>query len=360
MAAPSVPGLGQGEQRGHEALHVGDHTEVDRIIAADLLGVDVDVDEPRGWDRERVAGNPAAAHAVVEAGAERQQDVGLARGLIGWVRSIAADDPERQPMIGRHDARALRRVGDGDAEQLGEPAHLRSRLGQHGAVADEDHRPLGADEQLERAPRDLGRRRRPAIDLVPPLPWIGHGGRRRVFGEDVEWHVDVHGPRPPRRRRLERLSQRERQHLGTRHLEGALHVRADHGGKVRLVMAVRLLKGAAVELRRGHVPGDRDEGRGVHHRARERDGEVDRARATRRERRRRPMRHPIIRVGHVAGDLLVMDADHFDAIRALSERVHQADDPVAAQAEDVRHVLPHEILGDQIASARDGLPRIRA
>src|SRR6266446_123076 len=109
-------------------------------------------------------------------------------------------------------------------------------------------------------PRDLGRRRGPAIDLVPPLPWIGHGGRRRVFGEDVEWHVDVHGPRPPRRRRLERLSQRERQHLGTRHLEGALHVRADHGGKVRLVMAVRLLKGAAVELRRGHVPGDRDEG----------------------------------------------------------------------------------------------------
>src|SRR3989475_12587707 len=54
VAAPSVPGLGQGEQRGHEALHVGDHTEVDRIIAADLLGVDVDVDEPRGWDRERV------------------------------------------------------------------------------------------------------------------------------------------------------------------------------------------------------------------------------------------------------------------------------------------------------------------
>jgi len=55
-----------------------------------------------------------------------------------------------------------------------------------------------------------------------------------------------------------------------------------------------------------------------------------------------------------------MDADHLDAIRALSERVHQADDPVAAQAEDVRHVLPHEILGDQIASAHDGLPRIRA
>jgi hypothetical protein len=65
--------------------------------------------------------------------------------------------------------------------------------------------------------------------------------------------------------------------------------------------------------------------------------------------------HAVVGVGHVAGHLLVVDADHPDAVGALLEGVHQAHDPVAAQTEHVRHLLADEILRDQLASTH-GLP----
>jgi hypothetical protein len=95
------------------------------IVPSDLLGIDVDLNEPGRRDREGVAGNPAAAHTIVEARAEGQQHVGLARRLVGGIRPVAAHHADGQRMVSGQEAGALRRVGDGRAQQLGEPSDLR-------------------------------------------------------------------------------------------------------------------------------------------------------------------------------------------------------------------------------------------
>ena len=89
-----------------EGAHIGHQPERDRIVAADLLGIDVDVNEPGRRNGEGIAGNPRARRAVVEAHAERQQHVGLARGVIGLVVAGAGDEAERQRMIAVERAKA--------------------------------------------------------------------------------------------------------------------------------------------------------------------------------------------------------------------------------------------------------------
>src|SRR5437762_2854348 len=72
----------------------GDDPELGRIVAADLLRVDVDVDQFRGRDVVRVARHPRRAVDVGEAAAEREDHVGVPRGLRRRVLAPAAGDPE--------------------------------------------------------------------------------------------------------------------------------------------------------------------------------------------------------------------------------------------------------------------------
>ena len=62
-----------GEHLAQEGAHVGHQPERDRIIAADLVRIDVDMNELGRRNGEGVAGNPRTRGAVVEARAERQQ-----------------------------------------------------------------------------------------------------------------------------------------------------------------------------------------------------------------------------------------------------------------------------------------------
>ena len=62
--------------------------------------IDVDVDELGRRDRERIAGEPGARRAVVEAHAEREQHVGRARGVVGLIGAVAGDEAERERMLG--------------------------------------------------------------------------------------------------------------------------------------------------------------------------------------------------------------------------------------------------------------------
>jgi hypothetical protein len=60
------------------------------------------------------------------------------------------------------------------------------------------------------------------------------------------------------------------------------------------------------------------------------------------------------RVGHVAGRLLVTRRDRPDGVGAIVERVEQPDVAVPAQAEDVRHLLAHQVLDDDLAAVAHG------
>src|SRR5947208_1128478 len=65
--AESLARVEFGEHLAQEGAYVRHQAERDRIVARDLLGIDVDVDELRRRDREGIAGEPGARRTVVEA-----------------------------------------------------------------------------------------------------------------------------------------------------------------------------------------------------------------------------------------------------------------------------------------------------
>src|SRR5205823_2075816 len=70
-------------------------------IPPDLLWVDIDVDKFGGWKAVGHAGQPGAGRTVVEARAERQDDIGASRRLVCRVRAVAAGgaQPERAVLV---------------------------------------------------------------------------------------------------------------------------------------------------------------------------------------------------------------------------------------------------------------------
>ena len=66
--------------------------------------------------------------------------------------------------------------------------------------------------------------------------------------------------------------------------------------------------------------------------------------------RHRLVADPEIGVGHVPGGLLVADRDHADLVAALVQRIQHADVAVAAEPDDVRHVLCDQEIRDQLAA----------
>ena len=66
------------------------------IDLADLLRIDVDLNQLRRRNRKRVLRIPRAAVGFAEAGADREDDVGLARRVVGGARAPDAGHAERQ------------------------------------------------------------------------------------------------------------------------------------------------------------------------------------------------------------------------------------------------------------------------
>src|SRR5690242_4602026 len=71
------------EQLVEHHLRVAQESNADRIVAPDLVRVEVDVDQPRGRYRVGEAWQPAARRAVVKTRADSEYHVGVARGGVG-------------------------------------------------------------------------------------------------------------------------------------------------------------------------------------------------------------------------------------------------------------------------------------
>ena len=86
----------QAEQLAHEHLRVGDDAERRRIVAADLLRVDVDVDQLRRREIPRVARDPATTTSGRRS-ARRPRSAGrVPARLVGRIGAVAADEAERE------------------------------------------------------------------------------------------------------------------------------------------------------------------------------------------------------------------------------------------------------------------------
>ncbi len=252
------------------------------------------MDEPGRRDGERVAGQPRARGAIVEAHAERQQHVGLPGRVIGRIGAVARDQAERERMLAV-DARRDRSPSARPESAAARPACNRSAAAPpylH-ALPDQDHRALGREQHVDRLDDALRIGAAAARDIGVPFLRL-----RRLLGgrllEDVERHVEHHRTGPPGHHRLPGLADRERHHVAARRLEHALAIGAHRRGKVRLVVAVELLEGAAVELAGRHVAGDGEKRHRVEERIAERDRQIGGARAARREGRGRLAGHAVV------------------------------------------------------------------
>ena len=132
-----------------EGAHVGHQAERDRIIAADLLGIDVDMDQPRRRDGEGVAGDPRTRRAIVEPHPHRQQHVGLTRRVIGLVVPGARDETQRERMVAIDRAETACRGRDRNLQPLGELEQFLRRAAIAHALPDDDRRPLGGEQHVD-------------------------------------------------------------------------------------------------------------------------------------------------------------------------------------------------------------------
>ncbi len=175
-AGPRCQRARQGREDGTGIAH---QRHVDRHVLADLGRVELDVDNLRVTGKAR----GVAGHAVVEAHAHRDEQVGMLDGAIDVHFAVHARHAEMQRMILGERADAEQRGDDRNAGVLGEDAQVLARVAEDDAVSGEDERTLGLRDE----PRGVGerpgfghRRRRGAP--APP-----RGARTRCAGSARPW-----------------------------------------------------------------------------------------------------------------------------------------------------------------------------
>ena len=276
-----------------------------------------------------------AGDAVVEAGAERDQQVGLLHRGGRRGRAVHAGHAERQRVIvGEHAARHQRR-DDVDAGQFGQLAQRLGRTRLEHAAADVQHRPLRLHDQLG------GLLDHPRVALGG-RPVAGERRRDLVVARPVPRHLVLqHVLRQVDQRRawaagggdVERLPDRHRDLLRRHHQFVVL------GARARDAERVALLEGVGADRRRAHLTGDADHRDRVHEGVHQRRHEVGRRRAGRHHRHARPPGDVGVALGHVPGALLVAHEHVPD--RRFEQRVVGGQDAPAGQAE--HHVDPLEL-----------------
>jgi hypothetical protein len=185
-----------GVQLAQEGTHIGHQTERDRVVAANLLGIDVDMNEFGRGNGERIARNPRTRGPVVEAHAERQQDVGLARRVVRLVVPAACHQPQCQGMMGVNGAEAAGRCGHRNLQAFRQPQQFSAGTAPAHTLSNENDGPLGGKEHVDGL--DHAFRIGAATARNVGVPFFRF---RRLLGgcfhEHIERHVKHHRSRLP-------------------------------------------------------------------------------------------------------------------------------------------------------------------
>ncbi len=336
-----VLGLDGDDQVGDDLAGVTDDRDVRGAVLADLRRVDVRVHD-LGVRREGVQ---LAGDAVVEAGAEGDQQVRLLERGDGGDRTVHPGHPDVLRVAVGEGAQRHQGGGDGGAGQLGEHLQLCGGTGLHHPAADVEHRAPGLDDQPGGLADLLGVRlghRAVAGELGVRGP--DEGGLRL---EGVLGDVDQDRARPAGGRDVERLGDRpgdlgrvgdQEVVLGDRHRDAA---------------DVRLLEGVRADRLGRDLAGDRHQRDGVHMGVGDRGDEVGGTRARGRHAHPDPAGGLGVAGGGVARTLLVAHQDVPD-LRGVHHRVVRRQDRTAGNAE---HGVGPDLLErtDQGLRARDVL-----
>ncbi len=332
-----------------DVLGVADDRHVGAADLALLGRVDVDVDH-LGLLREGV---DLAGDAVVEAGAERDQQIALLHRRDRRCVAVHARHAQTERVVVGERAASHQRGHDVAVEQLRELAQRLGRACFEDAAAGVDDRALRFEDET--------------CGLLDH-PWVALGVRP-VPGERIE-HVLIAGPVP---RHLvlqhvlrdidqcgagaagggdvERLANRHRDVVGRHDELVVLGARAgDPDG-------VALLERVGADRCGRDLTGDRHHRHRVHVRVHQRGDEVGRGRTGGHHRDARLAGHVRVALGHVAGALLVTHEHVTDL--AVHQRVVGGQDAAAGVAEDQFDVLVLE-CSDQRLGAGESFGHVNA
>ena len=334
------------DEHGQRRLEVGQRADLERVVPAQLGGIDVDLHELRGGDVEGVLGVPRARVGLGEPRAEREDPVGGPGRLVDEGRAPEPGHPQHQRAVVGQRALAHEAVRHGQRQKLGELLELGCRIRCDDPAADIEHRPVCREQVADDPLRDLfieaglGERAGVAEHLVEQ-------GDVDLGREHVHRHVDEHGSGSAALGEGERLVE----HLGD---------------EVRLVDAPRALDEGSIDLPLGgigvevdllvrmlaevvarHVAGDHDQRNRIERGVRHGGGGIRQTGAEVGQDDPGPLGHPGVAVGRVRRDLLVPHVDEGDAL-ALLERREQSDVRVPAQPEDVLDIACLQIADDLV------------
>ena len=216
------------------------------------------------------------------------------------------------------------------------------------ALADDHHRPLGAEQHVDRLDHAFRIGAAAAGDIAVPGLRVRRllGGR---FHEHVEGNIQHHRARTARGHGLPGLPDRERHHLAAGRLEHLLAIGRARWKESRPDNAdTSSWNAPRLNWLVGTLPVTARNGTEFEKRIAERDRQVGRARPAGGEGRGRPPRNPVIDIRHEAGDALVMHRDGLELVGTLVQRVDELDIAVTAQAEHLRHFFLDQIVDDNL------------
>ncbi len=302
--------------------HVSDDRHVRLAVLADLRRIDVDVDHARAR-RERVE---LAGDAVIEAGADGDEQIAALHGAGRRDGAVHAEHAEHLRIGIRHDA--ARRQG-GDDRSVGHVGQLLdevARIGTHRAAADVQHRTVRLLEQLRRVGQHTAVRlggRIVAGQNHALRPGVVHRAGLRGLGD-----VHHHRSRTAGTRDVVRLGQHARNVLRAGDQIRVLHHRV--GG----AHDVGLLERVGADGVHAHLAGDDDHRNGIHVRVGDRGDHVRGARSGGHDAHADLAGGQRVAFGRMAGGLLVAH-QHEAELRIVLDGIVDGQNRAAGNAEDV-------------------------
>ena len=333
----AVAGLDHRQQVGQHRGEIAGERHVHPDVLVELGRINVNVD----LGRVRRVGLEAAGHPVVEAHAERQQQVGFLDRLVDPRLAVHAHHSHVERVVRRNRPDSQQRHGDRDAGALGEFADLPHRSRDEDAVPGEDDRALRPVDEFRRPPQ-LGFRR---PGFGPVAGKIHLPEARTLRGEGllgVLRDVHQHRSRTAGAGDVERLVERRRDVV---HIGHQVVVLGDGQGDAG---HVRLLEGVGADERAADLTGDADDGRRVEHGGGDSGDHVGRPGPGGRDGDPHLAGRPGVAVGHVGSALLVAYQDVPDGI--VQHRVVRRQDGAAGIPEHRVHPLVQQGLPDELRS----------
>ena len=331
---------------GQANFQIADGADLHGVVAPDLRGIDVDLEEGGLVGIEGDALIPAGAVRLAKAGSQPQNDVGIDGDRVGKLQTPETGLADHQRMQVGQAALTGQGAGHGDIQKLSQRGQLLRGLGQQDAAAGVEDGILGVHQLLGDSFGGSGVQSGTHRDMAV-LVGAGPQVLLHLPGEHIHGDIYQNGAGAAGLGQTEGLVQNVGQGLHVVHPPAAFAHGLQHAVLVAVSVHVDLLMGMAAKVVAGHIAGDDHHGDGVQRRIGHAGNYIGQARAQVTHDHSGPVGNPGIAVGGGGGNGLVAGADVLDFL-ASAQGVQHTDHGMAAQAEQLGDIPALQVVDQQV------------